>query len=72
MIIANTSSQLTANNIVNRGGTINSGVTTQLTALQDIVNQSGTIQGTNVNLTAGRDVSSETVVANVDLGNFDP
>ncbi|VBB09344.1 pectin lyase fold/virulence factor [Lucifera butyrica] len=52
---------ISAVNINNYGGTIAGGQTTQLTAGQNIINLSGTIQGNQLQLTAGNDIQNKTV-----------
>ena len=71
-ISANTALSINANNITNQGGTINSGGSNTLVASNDILNLSGAISGTDVSLTAGRDITnaltSQTVTRTVGNG----
>ena len=69
VIKAKDNASITADTITNYGGTIESGGTTKLNATQDIVNQSGSIVGNEVNLSAGGNVKNETVVSTVSQGN---
>lgn len=62
VIKGNTVTDLTADNIVNRGGRIE-GSSLTLDAQQDILNQSGTITGDQVLLKAERDIKNETLTS---------
>ena len=57
-IRAGTALSINANDIANRGGTISSGGSNTLVAGNDILNLSGNISGTDVSLTAGRDITN--------------
>jgi filamentous hemagglutinin len=54
--------------LVNRGGTIAAGTDLALTASNDLANQSGTLSGRRIALTAGRDLTNTRVVDTVQLG----
>ena len=64
-IRANTALSINANDITNQGGTINSGGSNTLVASNDILNLSGAISGTDISLTAGRDIRNETTSQDV-------
>ena len=53
---------LAANNITNRGGSIDSQGTTVVSANTDVVNASGSISGKAVGVSAGRDIRNVTLV----------
>ncbi|WP_199027150.1 hemagglutinin repeat-containing protein [Ralstonia sp. ASV6] len=61
-IAGDTRVNLTADNVVNRGGTINSKGATVISATMDVVNASGTISGDAVGVAAGRDIRNVTLV----------
>lgn len=61
--------KITGENILNRGGTISGSTSLDLTAEKDILNQSGTIKGGEINLNAGRDIKNQTVTSPVNFGS---
>ncbi|MEL7633486.1 MULTISPECIES: hemagglutinin repeat-containing protein [Sporomusa] len=69
-IRAGDSTKISAVNVNNIGGTIDGGQVTQITAGQDIVNLSGRLLGSDIVLTAGRDITSQTHAAQDIYGNY--
>ena len=69
-IQADNSTQINAVNVNNIGGTIDGGQVTQIIAGQDIVNISGRLLGSDIVLTAGRDITSQTHAAQDIYGNY--
>ena len=61
-IAGGTRVNLAADNIVNRGGTIDSTGTTVISAATDVLNASGIISGNAVGVAAGRDIRNVTLV----------
>ena len=61
-IAGGTRVNLAADNVVNRGGTIDSAGTTVISAATDVVNASGIISGNAVGVAAGRDIRNVTLV----------
>ena len=59
-----------AEDIINKGGTLGGSGDTYLNAANDILNQSGNINGRHVALVAGRDVISERLTDNIVLGGL--
>lgn len=59
---------LTATDIVNRGGTLGSGGDNILQAGNDILNQSGSVNGQRIAMLAGRDIRNERVISGITQG----
>lgn len=69
-IKASTQSDIVAGNIINIGGTIDGGKIANITAVNDIVNQSGILTGGQLTLTAGGDIKNETLTTQLNSDNY--
>ncbi len=68
-IKSNTTMMLAANDIFNKNGTIGSIGDLTLNARNDLLNESGRISGSNVQLSAGHDILNSTLTQTIKSGN---